>query len=96
MKARWSSRAIRHLVALRERIEKNSEQNAALVARRIWRPSPCSKLNLRWDELAGCSEHRELGVPGTPYIIPYRMRRDLRQLLAFSMVAKNGRASCER
>ena len=35
MKVVWSRRAIRHLVRLREHIEKGSEQNAALVAGRI-------------------------------------------------------------
>ncbi len=35
MKIVWSRRAIRHLISLREYIEKDSEQNAALVARRI-------------------------------------------------------------
>jgi len=35
MKIVWSRRAIRHLVSLREYIEKDSEQNAALVARRV-------------------------------------------------------------
>lgn len=35
MKVIWSRSAIRHLAHLREFIEKDSEQNAALVARRI-------------------------------------------------------------
>jgi plasmid stabilization system protein ParE len=35
MKIVWSRRAIRHLVALRQHIAKDSEPNAALVARRI-------------------------------------------------------------
>jgi plasmid stabilization system protein ParE len=37
MKVVWSRRAIRHLVALREYIEQDFEQNAALVAYRILR-----------------------------------------------------------
>jgi len=35
MKVAWSPRAIRHLVAVWDYIEKDSEQNAALVANRI-------------------------------------------------------------
>ena len=44
MKVVWSSRAIRHLVNLRAYIEKDSEQNAALVANRI----DSRKLRLKW------------------------------------------------
>ena len=35
MKLVWSRRAIRHLVSLREHVEKDSEQNATLVVSRI-------------------------------------------------------------
>ncbi len=35
MKVVWSGRAVRHLVALREYIAKDSERSAALVAKRI-------------------------------------------------------------
>jgi plasmid stabilization system protein ParE len=35
MKIVWSRKAIGHLIKLREHIERDSEQNATLVARRI-------------------------------------------------------------
>jgi plasmid stabilization system protein ParE len=35
MKVVWSRRALRHLVSVREHIEKHSEQSAARAARRI-------------------------------------------------------------
>ncbi len=82
MKIVWSPRAIRHLGRVRDRIAKDSEQNAALVAQRI----------LRAVDLLECQPHigrpgriagtRELVVPGTPYLIPYRIRREKLELLA--------------
>ena len=57
MKVVWSRRAIHHLVALREYIEKDSEQNAALVTKRIYsRLWIFSRLNLKSDGQAECSE----------------------------------------
>jgi len=52
MKIVWSRRALRHLVYIRHRIEKDSGQNAALVASRI----------LEAVELL--QSHPEIGRPG--------------------------------
>ncbi|MBL8296211.1 MAG: type II toxin-antitoxin system RelE/ParE family toxin [Bryobacterales bacterium] len=82
MKVVWSRRAVQHLVALREYIGNDSEQNAALVAGRIldavdlWRARP--ELG-RPGRVAGT---RELVVPDTPYIIPYRIRQNRLELMA--------------
>ncbi len=82
MKIVWSRRAIRHLVSLREHIEKDSEQSAARVAGRIL------------DAVDLLEKHPELGRPGrlvgtrelvvadTPYIIPYRVRAESLELIA--------------
>ena len=79
MKVVWARRAIRHFIHLREYIEKDSEQNAALVAKRI----------LKSVDLL--QSHPEMGRPGRvvgtrelviPYIIPYRVRRDRLELIA--------------
>jgi|SRR6266566_3327423 plasmid stabilization system protein ParE len=52
MKIVWSRRPIRHLVYFREDIEKDSEQNAALVASRILKPVDLLQT------------HPEMGRPG--------------------------------
>lgn len=70
----WSRRAVQHLIHLRQHIAQDSPSAAASVAQRIL------------DCVALLSEHpavgrpgrvagtRELVVPQTPYIIPYRVR----------------------
>ena len=82
MKVVWSRRAIRHLVTLREYIEFDSEQNAALVAGRILRPVdllPEPPSLGRPGRLPGT---RELLIPDTPFVIPYRIKGDRLDLLA--------------
>jgi toxin ParE1/3/4 len=82
MKIIWSPKALRHLVALREYIAKNSEENAALVAERL---SGAVELLATQPEMGRPGRvlgTRELVVPDTGYIIPYRVRRDRLELIA--------------
>jgi toxin ParE1/3/4 len=82
MNAVWSPRAIHHLIAIRKYIEKDSERNAAVIARRILEAVDllCTQPQMgRPGRLVGT---RELVVSGTPYIIPYRVRRERLELLA--------------
>ena len=81
MKVVWSRRAIRHLVSLREFIAKDSNQSAALAAKRILavdllQTQPAMG---RPGRVLGT---RELVVPNTPYVIPYRVRRERLELIA--------------
>jgi toxin ParE1/3/4 len=82
MKAVWSRRAIRHLVYLREYIEKDSEQNAALVAKRILEAVDLLQTQPGMGRPGRVPGTRELVVPDTPYIIPYRVRRGRLELIA--------------
>jgi toxin ParE1/3/4 len=82
MKVVWSRRAIRHLVALRERIEQDSEQNAALVAKRILKAMDLLQAQPEIGRPGRVFGTRELVVTQTPYIIPYRVRRGRLELLA--------------
>jgi toxin ParE1/3/4 len=82
MKAVWSRRAIRHLVYLREYIEKDSEQNAALVAKRILEAVDLLQTQPGMGRPGRAPGTRELVVPDTPYIIPYRVRRGRLELIA--------------
>ena len=82
MKVVWSPRAIRHLTALRGYIEADHPQAAATVVGRI-----VESVNRLVDQphsgrpgrLAGT---RELVIPGTPYVIPYRVRAGRLDLIA--------------
>lgn len=82
MKVVWSPRAIRNLVHLREYIEKGSEQNAALVAQRILRAINLLQTQPQMGRPGRVLGTRELIVPGTPYIIPYRVRWERLELIA--------------
>lgn len=78
----WSRRAVQHLIHLRQHIAQESPSAAASVAQRIL------------DGVALLSDHpaigrpgrvagtRELVVPQTPYIVPYRVRGDTLAIIA--------------
>ncbi len=82
MKIVWSRRAIRHLVQLREYIAKDSEQNAVLVAERILKAVGLLQARPEIGRPGRLPGTRELVVPDTPFIIPYRIRRDRLELIA--------------
>lgn len=82
MKALWSRKAIPHLVALREYIARDSERNAALVAQRILHAIALLETQPEMGRPGRMVGTRELVVAGTPYIIPYRVRRGRLELIA--------------
>jgi toxin ParE1/3/4 len=82
MKVVWSRRAIQHLVCLRERIEKDSELSAALVAKRLLKAVDLLQSHPEMGRPGRIVGTRELVVPDTPYVIPYRVRRERLELIA--------------
>jgi len=82
MKVVWSRRAIRHLVHLRDYIAKDSDQNAALMAARILKAIDLLQAHPEIGRPGRLVGTRELVVPDTPYIVPYRARRDRLELIA--------------
>jgi toxin ParE1/3/4 len=82
MKVVWSRRAIKHLVSLREFIAKDSEQNATLVATRILASIDLLQKQPEMGRPGRVLGTRELVVPDTPCIIPYRVREGRLELLA--------------
>ena len=82
MKVIWTRRAIGHLVRLRRHIEKDSEENAALVAGRILKAVDLLQLHPEIGRPGRINGTRELVVPDTPYIIPYRLRLERLELIA--------------
>ena len=82
MKVVWSRRAVQHLIQLREYIAKDSEQNAALAAQRILKAIDLLRSHPEIGRPGRLVGTRELVVPGSPYIIPYRVRRERLELIA--------------
>ena len=82
MKVVWSRRAIRHLARLREYIEKDSERNAQVVAARILKAVDLLQSHPEMGRPGRVVGTREMIVPDTPFIIPYRVRRERLELIA--------------
>jgi toxin ParE1/3/4 len=82
MKIVWSPRAIRHLIHLRAYIQKDSEQNTALIAPRILQAVELIQTQPEMGRAGRVLGTRELIIPDTPYLIPYRVRRDRLELIA--------------
>jgi toxin ParE1/3/4 len=82
MNAVWSPRAIRHLVAIRKFIAKDSEETAALIARRILDAVETLRTQPQMGRPGRITGTREFVISGTAYIIPYRVRRERLELLA--------------
>jgi toxin ParE1/3/4 len=78
----WSRGAIRHLEHVRNYIARDSEQNAALVASRILNAVDLLQDHPEMGRPGRVIGTRELVVPDTPYIIPYRVRGDRLELIA--------------
>src|ERR1017187_10272189 len=82
MKVIWSRRAIRNLAVIRAYIAKDSEGNAALVATRILKAVELLQSHPGIGRPGRVLGTRELVVPDTPYIIPYRLRGERLELIA--------------
>lgn len=83
MKIVWSRRAIRHLIiSLREYMRRDSDQSASVVAFRILQAIELLQTQPDIGRPGRVLGTRELVVPDTPYIIPYRVRRDRLELIA--------------
>ena len=82
MKIDWSRRAVRHLVKLREFMEKDSEQNAAIVAQRILSAVDLLSNQPAMGRPGRVAGTRELVDSGTSYLIPYRVRALRLELIA--------------
>lgn len=82
MKVIWSRRAIRHLIALRKYIAQDSEQNEVLVVERILKAIDILGTQVEMGRAGRISGTRELVMPNTPYVVPYRVRGERLELVA--------------
>ena len=82
MKIIWTPRAIGHLIRLRAHIGKDSDEDAARIASRILRAVDLLAAYPEIGRPGRIPGTRELVVPDTPYIIPYRVRKERLELVA--------------
>lgn len=82
MKIIWSRRAIRHLVSVRDYIAQDSPQSAPDVAAKILAAVDQLSLHPNLGRPGRIAGTRELVVPNTPYINPYRIRGERLELIA--------------
>jgi toxin ParE1/3/4 len=82
MRIDWTARALRNLAEIREDIEIASPKGADTVGSRIAEAVETLEHSPHIGRLGRLLGTRELVVVGTPYIIPYRMRRERIELLA--------------
>jgi toxin ParE1/3/4 len=78
----WSARAVRHLAHLRAHIARDrpgaAQQVASTILGTVERLADAPGLG-RPGRVSGT---RELIVPGTPYLVPYRVRGDRLEIIA--------------
>ena len=82
MRIFWSPRSIRHLKALHYYIAQDNLTAADGVARRILDSVELLEGHPRIGRPGRVAGTRELAVPGTPYVIPYRVRGERLELIA--------------
>ncbi len=82
MKVIWSRRAVRHLVALRQYIAKDNPAAARDVAERILAAVELLRDHPHLGRSGRILGTREIVIPDTPFVIPYRVREGSIELIA--------------
>jgi toxin ParE1/3/4 len=82
MRIVWSPTAISQLVEIRAYIEQDKPEAAFSIARIIVAAVDRLERNPRLGRPGRHPGTRELIIPGTPYLIPYRIDRNAIQILA--------------
>lgn len=82
MTAVWSPRAIRHLADLRAHIARDRPDAAARIAMTLLTAVDRLVEAPNLGRPGRVSGTRELVVPGTPYVIPYRLRGERLEIIA--------------
>ena len=82
MRIIWSRRAIQHLTHVRDYIARENPESAKDIAGRILEAVDRLATYPNLGRPGRKPGVRELVVPGTPYIIPYRIRGERVELIA--------------
>ena len=78
----WSRRAIRHLAALRRYIARENPRAAQGVAQSILRAVELLQDHPQIGRAGRVPGTRELVIPKTPFVVPYRVRGGRLELIA--------------
>jgi toxin ParE1/3/4 len=81
VKVRWLDEAVRELISLRRYIAENDPDAARKVAARILDAALVLDDYPAAGRAGRVPNTRELLIPGTPYILPYRVRADVVEIL---------------
>ena len=78
----WSPRAIEHLAHLRAYISRDNPKAANRIASALLEAVERLAELPSLGRFGRVADNRELVVPGTPYVIPYRLRGDRLEVIA--------------
>lgn len=82
MKVRWLARAQRHLIEIHTYIASDSKTAAKKVIQRVQATAPLLARHPQVGRVGRVSGTREFAIPGTPYLIVYRIKNKEAQILA--------------
>jgi toxin ParE1/3/4 len=82
MKIIWTAQALQGLLLVREHIEKDNKVAAARIANRLRVATKRLAAHPEMGRPGRVGSTRELIVPGTPYLLPYRVREGRVEILA--------------
>jgi toxin ParE1/3/4 len=88
MRVRWTRRALRSLEALAEYIAKDRPSAAERMVERIRDAVDLLAKNPDLGRAGRVPSTRELIVGGTPFIVPYRIREDVVEIIAIFHAAR--------
>jgi toxin ParE1/3/4 len=82
MKVVWTLQAQKNLLLIREHIEKDNHSAAVRIANRLRMSAQRLAIHPESGRPGRVDSTRELVVPGTPYILPYRVRHGRVEILS--------------
>jgi toxin ParE1/3/4 len=82
MKVVWTLQAQKNLLLIREHIEKDNRKAAVQIANRLRMSAQRLAMHPESGRRGRVDSTRELVVPGTAYILPYRVRQNRVEILS--------------
>jgi toxin ParE1/3/4 len=82
MKIIWTAQALQDLLLVREHIENDNKVAAARIANRLRVAAKRLATHPEMGRPGRVGSTRELVIPGTPYLLPYRVREGKVEILA--------------
>ena len=82
MKIIWTAQALQDLLLVREHIENDNKVAAARIANRLRVAAKRLAAHPEMGRSGRVGSTRELVIPGTPYLLPYRVREGKVEILA--------------